>query len=333
MPSNNAKSAKHEQRTRTVLFVVYPDIKLLDLAGPLQVFNDALSESDKQAYRTVVASLHGASVPTDTCLSLDCDALSNWHRRQIDTLICVGGKGVFKAIHNNPLIASISQLASKSRRVGSVCNGAFLLAATGVLERRRATTHWESVEKLANDFPNIKVEENPIYIRDKNVWTSAGVTSGIDMALAMYSEDHGRKAALRVARSLVTFLVRPGGQSQFSETLELQSNTSNAKFDTLHQWIQNNLNKALRVEHLANKVNMSPRNFSRVYALETGRTPAKAVEAIRVEAARRMLEDGNLTLSVIARRCGFGDDERMRRSFIRLLKVPPSHYSVSVKST
>jgi len=334
MPSKSAKLSAKSTSPRTVVFVVYPHIKLLDLTGPLQVFSDARCDYAKPAYRVVVASLNAESIQTDTCIALDCESLSDWHHRRIDTLIVVGGRGVFSALNNTRLTSSIARLAKKSRRVGSVCSGAFLLAASasGLLDGRRATTHWESVSKLATDFPDIKVDENPIYIRDQNVWTSAGVTAGIDMALAMLSEDHGRAAALSLARTLVTFLIRPGGQSQFSETLELQAKDSGAKFDSLHQWIQANLGRELRVEHLANQVNMSPRNFSRIYAMETGRTPAKAVEFIRVEAARRLLEEGKLSMRAVARHCGFKDGERMRRSFIRTVKVAPSHYLKSVNA-
>lgn len=330
MPSKHAKSKISPATVKTIIFVVYPQIKLLDLAGPLQVFNDTRIKDNKPAYRTVVASVDGALVQTDAGLSLNCESLADWNRRQIDTLIIVGGPGVYDALDDSRLVTNITRLAAKSRRVASVCVGAFLLAAAGPLNGRRATTHWESANKFATDFPDVHVEVNPIYIKDDNVWTSAGVTAGIDMALAMLSEDHGRTIALNVARSLVAFLVRPGGQSQFSETLELQSNDSNAKFDSLHQWILANLEKDLRVENLAYQANMSPRNFSRMYSLTTGRTPAKAVEAIRVEAAKRLLENGKLSVSVIAQRCGFRDDERMRRSFIRVIKVPPSHYLKTV---
>lgn len=326
MPSKTAKSRKPKASARTVLFVVHPRVKLLDLAGPLQVFSDALNSDGKKAYRPVVASMDGANIQTDTCISLACEVLSNWKRRQIDTLVIVGGEGVFEAMNNRQLKVHISSLATRSKRVCSVCNGAFILASCGLLEGRRATTHWEYTDKLAIDFPRIQVEEDSIFVQDKGVWTSAGVTAGIDMALAMVSDDLGRAAALFLARSLVTFFVRPGGQSQFSAALDIQTSDSTDRFDELHRWIQSNLSKDLRIEHLADKANMSSRHFSRLYLLETGRTPAKAVEAVRVEAARRMLEEGKLSVAAVARRCGFGDDERMRRSFIRILKVPPSSY-------
>ncbi|MDB4223746.1 GlxA family transcriptional regulator [Granulosicoccus sp.] len=315
---------------RTVLFVVYPGVKLLDLAGPLQAFTDVLDKNGLAAYQPVVASLDGRAISSDTVVTLNCESLSDWKQDKIDTLIVVGGTGVYAAVHDRDLCVAIGQLAANSRRVSSVCSGAFLLAACGLLDGFRATTHWESCHRLAAEYPAVRVEANPIFIRDKNIWTSAGVTAGLDMAFAMISEDLGRATALSLARSLVTYLVRPGGQSQFSETLELQTSDSGARFDELHHWIHANLKRNLRIPELAERVNMSSRHFSRLYTDETGRTPAKAIERIRVEAARRLLEDGNLTIASIARRCGFGDGERMRRSFVRILKVPPQRYLDSV---
>ncbi len=227
------------------------------------------------------------------------------------------------------MLACVKRLATRSRRVGSICNGAFILAACGLLNGRRAVTHWESCDKLAASYPAIQVETDPIFLEDDHVWTSAGVTAGIDMAIAMIAEDLGRTAALTLARSLVTYLVRPGGQSQFSEALDLQTADGAGRFDILHEWMQNNLKQDLRIERLAAEAGMSSRNFSRAYLSHTGRTPAKAVEAMRVEAARRMLEEGNTSINIIAGRCGFGDVERMRRSFIRILSVSPQAYRSS----
>ncbi len=332
MTSKTAKQRKTRISTRTVVFVVCPEIKLLDLAGPLQIFNDAITETGKHAYRTVVASLNGGAIQTDTCIAVDSESLSFWLRRQIDTLIVVGGNGVFKALNDGPLKNTVARMAAKSRRTGSVCTGAFLLASCGLLNNRRATTHWSYAEQLAADYPGIDVEENSIFVTDGDTWTSAGVTAGIDLALAMVAEDLGRAAALSLARSVVTYFVRPGGQSQFSVAMDLQLSDEAGRFDKLHQWIQTNLDKDLRVENLADQANMSPRHFSRLYLSETGRTPAKAVEAIRVEAARRMLEAGKMSIAAIARHAGFGDDERMRRSFLRILKIPPQSYLKSVNT-
>lgn len=326
MPSKYAKPAVSTPRPRSVVFVVYPNVKLLDLVGPLQVFNDALNSNGKPAYSPVVASIDGAPVQTDTCIPLECEPLRKWQRRSIDTLILVGGVGVFDAIKNRKLIDQVTRLSTRANRTASVCNGAFILATCGLLNKHRATTHWESTDKLASLFPDIKIEPDSIYVNDGPIWSSAGVTAGIDMALAMVGEDLGKSASLDLARSLVTYLIRPGGQSQFSQPLQLQASHSTERFDDLHSWVLSNLDKDLSVAVLAEKVNMSPRHFSREYSLQTGRPPGKAIAMIRVEAARRLLEDTNLSISAVARRCGFGDDERMRRAFVRVLKVPPSHF-------
>jgi len=195
-----------------------------------------------------------------------------------------------------------------------------------MLDRRRAVTHWESCAALQQAYPEVQVEKDPIYIRDGHIWTSAGVTAGIDMALAMVAADHGRQAALSLARSLVAYMIRPGGQSQFSPVLDQQENDSTGKFEALHVWIIDNLDKDLRVEALARQANMSARNFARVYAAETGSSPARAVEQFRVEAARRLLEDTSLPVTAIADRCGFNDDERLRRAMTRTLNLSPKDY-------
>jgi transcriptional regulator GlxA family with amidase domain len=212
-----------------------------------------------------------------------------------------------------------------ARRVCAVCTGAFLLAEAGLLDGRRAVTHWGSCDALQQPYPRITVERDPIFLRDGKVWTSAGVTAGIDLALALVEEDLGRAMALRVARHLVVFLKRPGGQSQFSAMLESQAQGDGA-FGDLHDWMARRLADDLGVDALAARAGMSPRNFARVYAKRMGTTPAKAVERLRVDAARRALEETDASIESIADRCGFGDEERMRRSFLRSLGVPPRHY-------
>lgn len=324
---------KYKKTRPVIAFVVYPNVKLLDLVGPLQAFADALDEQGNRPYKTVVLSIGGGAVVTDTVVPLMTEAISNWSRRRIDTMIVVGGRGAKDASKNANLIAGISKLAARSRRVGSICSGAFLLAACGLLKGRRAVTHWESCEELAASHPSISVEPDPIFVQDGSIWTSAGVTTGLDMALEMIAEDLGRPAALSLARSLVTYMVRPGGQSQFSESLKLQTADEGGRFEKLHEWMRNNLNKDLRVSVLADRASMSARNFARVYAAETQQTPAKAVEALRVEAARHLLENGKLSIKAIGARCGFGDEESMRRSFFRLLKVTPSDYCKRFKSS
>ncbi len=331
MTSFTAISSQQKTHRPIIAFIVYPQIKLLDLAGPLQAFTDALDDSGAVVYKTVILSLNGSLVTSDTPVSVSTDPIAEWKDRQIDTLIIVGGTGARIASQNTDLLAAINQLASRSKRVGAICSGAFVLAACGLLSGRRAVTHWESCEELSTVYPDIRVEPEPIFINDKNVWTSAGVTAGLDMALAMISDDLGRSAALNLARSLVTYLVRPGGQSQFSEALKVQIADGSGRFDSLHQWMRNNLDQDLSVSSLANQALMSARNFARLYASETHQTPAKAVEAMRVEAARNLLERGQLPMKVIAKQCGFGNEEGMRRSFVRLIKVTPSDYEKRFK--
>lgn len=323
MPSNTAKNFT----SKNVVFFVYPGVKTLDLVGPLQVFNDANSHVNGEiAYQTSIVSVQGGVVPTDTGLDITSEPASRWRRRKISTLIVIGGDSAQAQSQNNQLISSITTLAVKSNRIASVCSGAFLLAKCRLLDGRRAVTHWQSVESLAKQYPDVTVERDPIYLKDGNVWTSAGVTSGIDLALALVSEDLGRNVALSLARSLVTYILRPGGQSQFSTALEFQTRDQKACFDKLHVWMLNNLQCDQSVEALAEKSNMSSRNFSRLYKAQTGTTPAKAVEHMRVEAARQMLEGSKFAIAKIAVLCGFGDDERMRRSFMRHMYISPSDY-------
>ncbi len=305
--------------------MIFPQIKLLDIAGPLQVFTDACRESRAQ-YEVTVVSLTGGKIATDTVLPVTASAAKPWRNRSIDTLIVAGGNGSRAASRNAKLVSAVRQMASRSRRVGSVCSGAFVTAAAGLLDNRRAVTHWDACAELAETYPKIRVETDPIYIKDGNVWSSAGVTAGIDMALAMVAEDFGKAASLAVARSLVSFMVRPGGQSQFSAALVSQSADTRGQFDDLHGWILGNLKSDLSVERLAAIAKMSSRNFSRIYASEIGISPAKAVEAFRLEAARRLLEDTSYSIKEVARTCGFGDEERLRRSMQRSLHVSPSDY-------
>ncbi|UTS82867.1 GlxA family transcriptional regulator [Phaeobacter piscinae] len=319
MPSKNAKTPK------TVLFVVFPQVKLLDIAGPLQVFSDANDEIEN-CYEVVVASSGGGDTPTDTVLPVATRALEDCRALVIDTLIISGGEGAYAASQNPDLLDCIRYLAARSRRVGSVCTGAYVLSATGLLEGRRVVTHWNDCAQLQSDFPHICVEMDPIYINDGCFWSSAGVTAGIDMALAMVAEDCGKHVSLALARSLVAYMVRPGGQSQFSAVLTNQSKDTMGQFDELHTWIENNLASRISVEKLATIAKMSARNFSRVYKRKTGQSPAKAVETMRVDAARRLLEGSGLPVKTIALKTGFGDEERMRRALHRSLHVSPNEY-------
>jgi transcriptional regulator GlxA family with amidase domain len=323
-------SARSVNPVKTVVILAFPGVTLLDIAGPAQVFNSAIliakSEGKPPPYYVVVASI-GASknMVTDTGISLEVETLEGV--KEIDTLIIPGGPGIWDAIQDKTLVTWISKQSSGTRRTASVCLGAFMLAHAGILDGRRATTHWRYCEALQRYRPSLRVETNPIFIKDGPIWTSAGVSSGIDLALAMVEEDLGHTIALDVARRLVVFLKRPGGQNQFSAVLAAQFTDTNGMFSDLHAWIADNLALELNVNLLAERVGMSVRNFSRTYIRHTGSTPSKAIEALRVEAAKRLLEsDHSPSIFVIARKCGFGDDERMRRTFLRHVGVAPLQY-------
>ncbi|HLI12512.1 MAG TPA: helix-turn-helix domain-containing protein [Alphaproteobacteria bacterium] len=322
---------------RLVVTVAYDDALLLDVAGPLQAFataNDILAEETNSAaaYRLVVASRRGGLVRAASGLSVMTTRLADLGRSRmpIDTLIIAGGPGVHAATADGPLVAWIARAAQKARRACSVCTGAFLLAATGLLDGRRVATHWRSAARLQARHPALRVDPDPIYIREGKLWTSAGVTAGIDLALALIEADLGRRLAMEVARRLVVFLKRPGGQAQFSAPLDAQMRAAESdaegRFAALHAWMAENLTGDLRVERLAARAGMSPRSFARVYAARTGTTPARRVEMLRVEAARRALEETRAPVKRIAHRCGFGDEERMRRAFLRRLGVNPLEY-------
>ncbi len=305
-----------------VIFVIFPDAKLLDVAGPMQVFNDVRLYGG-QEYELVLVSVDGGELLTDAGVKLATEPIDKWRDRPIHTLLIVGGIGAFAAAQNAKLVVKTTDLARRAKRVGSVCTGAFILAAAGFLDGRKAVTHWLFCRDLADKHPTVSVEPDRIFINDDGIWTSAGVTAGIDMALAMVAEDSGRKTALGVARSLVAFMARPGGQSQFSKILDSQTEDASGRFDALHDWIASNLDQDLRVANMAAQTGMSVRNFARIYRSVTGYSPAKAVERFRVAAARDLLEETDLPISVIARKTGFDDDERLRRAMQRVLKMSP----------
>lgn len=327
MTSFSAKCADSADNTRQVVFVVYPDIVLLDLVGPLQVFSHAIDpETKTNGYACAVTSVGGGMVDTNTVVSIPSEPASRYLETSIHTLVVVGGDGANTVMRDPHVLKTVNALAAGAQRVCSVCSGALVLAAAGLLDGRRAVTHWDDCETLEKGFPDVKVEVDPIYIQDGNVWTSAGITAGIDMALAVVAEDLGRRSALRVARSMVTHMARAGGQSQFSPVLRRQLLDSAGRFEHLHRWIAENLDQDLRVEELAAKANMSARNFARVYTGHMGMTPAKAVEAIRIEVAQDLLGTSEQTIKQIAAQCGFNDEERMRRAFMRALNVSPTDY-------
>ena len=315
---------------RTLVFLTYPHMGLLDLTGAQTVFwaaTKAMAERGLQGYVLHNASLAGGLMPTAEGLSVDTVALAQFDPAAIDTLVVPGAPAIEQAmLENTALVDWLRNASGQARRTASVCSGTFLLALAGLLEGRRAATHWAMCELLKQRFPSIEVDVDAIFVQQGQVWTSAGVSAGIDLALALVEADCGREVALQVARELVVFLKRPGGQAQFSQVLQAQTADS-AGFDALHAWISDNLRDSdLSVERLAAQSHMSPRNFARVYKQKTGRTPAKAIELFRMEAARRMLEDSQRSIEQIAGLCGFGDEERMRCTFHRQLAISPRDY-------
>jgi transcriptional regulator GlxA family with amidase domain len=313
-----------------VAFVAYEGISLLDLSGPLEALRVASMSADQRGtspmYECSILSAHGGSVMTADGVRIATEPITTVDGRAFDTLIVPGAFDVRDVRSDRDLIEWVRRRAPGCRRVCSVCSGTFLLAEAGLLRGRRATTHWLHCGLLARDYPDITVEPDATYIRDGSTWTSAGVTTGIDLALALIEEDYGRAVAMHVARVLVVYLRRTGGQSQYSALLALQAQSTTDAFGELEHWITENLTADLRVERLADHAGMSPRNFARRYTEARKRTPARAVESIRVDAARRALEETDDRLDEIARRCGFSNDEHFRAAFARQLGISPRAY-------
>jgi len=318
---------------RVVELLAFPLVQLLDVTGPIQVFASAnefvVEAGGAPPYDLRLVTRGGAQVTTSAGVKLSSRLLAPVGAT-VDTLIVAGGPGVDAAAADPAIIAWVQTRAKRARRVASVCTGAFLLAASGLLDGRRAVTHWSFCAELARRFPKVRVESDPIFLRDGPVWSSAGVTAGIDLALALVEQDLGSAIALAVARYLVVFMKRPGGQAQFSTTLSLQA--ADERFGTLHAWISKHLADPLPLPVLADQAGMSERSFSRRYTEATGLTPARAIERLRVEAARRLLSDSSLPVKRISLRCGFGSEETMRRSFLRLLAVNPQDYRTRFSS-
>jgi transcriptional regulator GlxA family with amidase domain len=314
-------------RPRIVL-LAYDDMNLLDLCGPLQAFATAGRGAETNGvgfYETIVASVTGGLITTSSGLAVMTLPLSKLKGVKIDTLVAAGGCRSEEYYAPPPLVKWVAQRAPHVRRVCSVCTGAFLLAAAGQLDGRRVATHWDWVERLQTLHPKIQVDGDKLFINDGPIWTSAGVTAGIDLTLALIEQDFGHRVAIKTARQLVMFIKRSGGQSQFSVPLEAQSDDS-GKFADLHAWTAGHLAGDLRVERLAEQAGMSPRTFARVYTAKSGRTPAKMVEAMRLEAACRALEETSLPLKTIAATTGYAEEQNLRRVFLRKLGVTPSQY-------
>jgi transcriptional regulator GlxA family with amidase domain len=314
---------------RRVLIVSFEGFQLLDVTGPWEVFGRTTRYLRDRGlaggYTLELVASHPGSVTSSSGLSLAVQRPVRAVRGAIDTLVVAGGLGTERALGDRSLVAFVKQAAGRARRTASVCTGAFLLAEAGLLDGRRATTHWNACAQLADRYPKLRVESDPIFVRDGRIWSSAGVTAGMDLALALVEQDHGRDVALGVARELVLFLKRPGGQAQFSAQLRAQLAEREPLRD-LQAFMADHPSADLSVEALAKRVAMSPRHFARVFKQETGATPAVAALAARVEAARRRLEDGDDGLEGVAAACGFGSAEVMRRAFLRTLRVGPAVY-------
>ena len=317
-----------KHRARRLVFVLFEDCLLLDFVGPMQAFELACENSlDDPPYTWQFCSVSGGMIRTSAGLQVSTTALADCDPSNIDTIIIGGGPGVHRAAADPKLVRWFVKVAPRVRRVCSVCTGTFVLAAAGLLSGRRAVTHWGSCDLLSEKHPDVSVEVDPVFVQDGRIWTSAGVTAGIDLALALLENDVGHREAMRVARRMVVFLKRPGGQAQFSVPLLVQS-SEDKMFEEISTWIQDNLRRDLRVERLAEKAGMTPRTFARVFRQKTGKSPGKAVEEFRVEAACRNLEDSTVCIKEIAARSGFQSEEHLRRAFRRRLNVLPNEYRV-----
>ena len=305
---------------RRVVISGYSPVQILDVTGPLEVFASA------PAYKIEIAA-PGRSRVLETSRGVHLGAALPIEEVSgpIDTLVIAGGAGAERGEYDEAYLQWISAASAGSRRIAGICTGAFILAAAGILNGKHAVTHWKFCDRLAREFPNVQVNPDAIYLRDGSIYTSAGITAGIDLSLALVEEDHGHNIALSIARQLVMFLVRPGGQAQYSHMLSSQAITSDPMRE-LQVWMRENLKEDLRVERLAHRMRMSTRHFSRVCHLETNMNPGQLVERMRVEAAQQMIDGSVMGLKEIAAACGFGSADSMRRSFLRILGVTAGNY-------
>ncbi|MEB2517669.1 DJ-1/PfpI family protein [Pseudomonas sp. YuFO20] len=309
-----------------ITLLAFPRVQLLDVVGPADVFAEAARQlGNPRAYRVEVIGTCRGLIKGSSGLKLGIDETFETYKGKIDTLLVAGSPHIVEIAHDPVLQDWLRRQAKSVRRIGSVCSGAFLLAAAGLLDGRRVTTHWNSSAKLAREHPQIHVDPDSIFIKDGNVYTSAGVTAGMDLALALVEEDHGRELALSVAREMVMFFKRPGGQSQFSAQLAAQTAERSVIRD-VQDYVVEHLKADLSVPILASRAGMSERNFSRTFKAEAGSTPAEFVELARIDAARRLIEDSNVSLKRLADTVGYANTDGFRRAFMRRLGVGPSDY-------
>ncbi len=314
---------------RVALFA-YPQVQALDLSGPLEMFARAtrLLRDEGRAqpgYSLAVVGTQKGPITASSGFRFLPDATFRTLRGEVDTLIVIGGRGVDAVLGNRAALDWLRRMAGRVRRLASVCTGSFLLAEAGLLDGRTATTHWSRAAELARRYPKVRVEEDRIWVRDGNLYTSAGVTAGMDLALALIEEDLGAEVALAVARLMVMYLRRPGDQSQYSAPLRLQA-AQTPSVRELVAWAAEHPSTDLSVPALARRVGKSPRHLTRVFRKELGVAPGEAVEQLRLEAARRALQQTKAGLKEVAARCGFGSAEVLRRAFLRVLHVTPSAY-------
>jgi transcriptional regulator GlxA family with amidase domain len=298
-----------------------PPVQILDVAGPLEVFSN-----DEQYKVTLVATGNSDHLLTSRGVTLGNAVRAEDLSESIDTLVIAGGAGAEAGNFDEKYIQWVAKSAAHSRRVAGICTGAFVLAAAGLLDGKQVVTHWRFCDQLAREYPRVNVLPDRIFLRDGAVYTSAGITAGIDLALALVEEDRGREASLAIARQLVMFLVRPGGQAQYSHMLSRQAATSQPLRE-LQVYMMENLRENLSVEVLAERIGMSPRHFSRVCLRETKMNPGQFVDRLRVEAAQQMIDSSNMGLKGVADACGFGSADSMRRSFLRILGVSAGDYA------
>jgi transcriptional regulator GlxA family with amidase domain len=306
---------------RTVIISGPSPVQILDVTGPLEVF------SNIPDYRVaLVESEDGGELMTSRGIGLAGAVSRKSVSGPIDTLVIAGGPGAESGQYDEGYVQWVAETAKRSRRVASICTGAFVLASAGLLDGKHAVTHWNFCDRLASEFPKVKVDPNPIFLRDGSIYTSAGITAGIDLSLALVEEDHGHEIALSVARQLVMFLVRPGGQAQYSNMLSSQAVTSEPLRE-LQVYIFENLQADLSVDRLAERMHISPRHFSRVCLREMKVSPGQFVERLRVEAAQQMVDSTSKGLKEVAEDCGFGSADSMRRVFVRVLGVTAGDYT------
>ncbi len=329
------KQTQTKHTTRTIALLGFEGAAVLDVTGPHEVFSLAsyfVQDKSRPPYRLVLLSEHAGPFRTASGLSVIADASWREYRGKVDTLLIAGGPDMTPLIHNRKLLAWLRSKSHRTRRVGSICTGAFALAEAGLLANRRATTHWMEVARFAQKYPTITIEPDAIYVRDGHIFTSAGITAGMDLALALVEEDLGRDVALAVARMLVLFLKRPGGQSQFSTKLQAQA-AEGRRLTALLTWLADHYDQPMTVEDMATQAGMSSRTFARVFTMETGDTPALYVEKLRLEHAVRLLETTGTSLDVTAHTCGFTGREQLRRAFQRHKGITPQDYQKRFHTT